>query len=94
MRRILEESEEKVRFGKKDYNLGTPLTADQITRDALDILEKEYSRIIDESMLKGNYTPPPATPKKFLLSPSQMTLAQKMGMSPYDYAKKINAPKV
>jgi hypothetical protein len=93
MKKLLEEPEqpEMVKFGKKNYNLGTPLTAAQITNEALRVLEKEYSKTIDESMLKGNYTP---TPTKFMLSPSQVALANKLGMSPADYAKKINAPKV
>jgi hypothetical protein len=94
MKRLLEEPEqpEMVKFGKKPYNLGnTLLTPASIANEALKVLEKEYSKTIDESVLKGNYTP---TPKKFLLSPSQVALANKLGMSPADYAKKINAPKV
>jgi hypothetical protein len=86
MQKLLEEPKEKIRFGKKDYNLGTPLTTDQITRDALDILEKEF----DKGMLGQAL----GKPTKLMLNPSQIAIAQKMGMSPYDYAKKINAPKV
>lgn len=83
MKRLLAEPEEPI--VKKEY-YAKPLTADQITRDALAILEKEF----DKGMLGQAL----GKPKKFLLNPSQMTIAQKMGMSPYDYAKKINAPKV
>ena len=72
MQKLLEEPEEKVRFGKKDYNLGTPLTADQITRHALGILEKEFSKSIDEGVLNT------ATPKKLLLNPTQWNLANKL----------------
>lgn len=74
MRRLLEEPEEKVRFGKKDYNLGTPLTADQITRDALDILEKEFDDTISRGMLGAALD----EPKKFFLSPTQWNLANKL----------------
>jgi hypothetical protein len=78
MKRLLEEPEQPII--KKEY-YGKPLTAAQITNEALKVLEQE----LDRGMLQ---------PKKFLLNPSQVAIAQKMGMSPADYAKKINAPKV
>jgi hypothetical protein len=78
MKRLLEEPEEPTI--KKEY-YASPLTINQITNESLKILEQE----LDRGMLR---------PKKFLLNPSQMAVAQKMGISPADYAKKINAPKV
>lgn len=84
MKKLLEEPEDAgIKLKSRSHPSNGPLTANQITQDALKILEKEF----ENGLLVGA---PPATPKKFLLNPSQMTLAQKMGMSPYDYAKKIN----
>jgi hypothetical protein len=82
MKRLLEEPEDVgVRLRSRSHPSNGPLTIDQITREALETLEKEF----DKGMLH---------PNKFLLNPSQVAIAQKMGMSPADYAKKINAPKV
>ncbi len=78
MKRLLEEPEPPI--VKKEY-YAKPLTISQITHEALETLQQE----LDREMLQ---------PKKFLLNPSQVTLANKLGMSPADYAKKINAPKV
>lgn len=80
MKKLLEEPEEKVRFGKKDYNLGTPITANQITTHALKILEKEF----ENGLLVGA---PPATPTKFMLNPSQLEMAKNLGISPIEYGK-------
>ena len=86
MKKLLEEPEEKPAW---KISKG-PLTADQITRDALKILEKEFSKTIDNGMLGAAL----GEPKKFLLNPSQVKMAQKMGVSPAEYARKINAPTV
>jgi hypothetical protein len=77
MKRLLDEPEEKVRFGKKDYNLGTPLTADQITNEALTLLGKKLSDSIDTKILEAamqKYE----VPKKLLLNPTQWNLANKL----------------
>lgn len=77
MKRLLEEPEERVRFGKKDYNLGTPLTADQTTQDALTILEKELSNSINKKVLESamqKYE----VPNKLLLNPTQWNLVNKL----------------
>jgi hypothetical protein len=77
MKRLLDEPEEKVRFGEKNYNLGTPLTIDQITNEALNILGKELSNSIDKSVLESamqKYE----VPKKLLLNPTQWNLANKL----------------
>lgn len=77
MKKLLEEPEERVRFGKKDYNLGKPLTTNQITQDALTILEKELSNSIDKKVLESamqKYE----VPKKLLLNPTQWNLANKL----------------
>lgn len=78
MKRLLEEPEEIV-SEKARWGNATPLTANDITNEALKILGKE----LEKGMLQ---------PKKFLLNPSQVAVAQKMGMTPAEYAKKINAP--
>jgi hypothetical protein len=77
MKRLLDEPEEKVRFGKKDYNLGTPLTADQITQDALTILAKGLSNSIDKRVFEAAMQKH-EVPKKFLLSSTQWDLANKL----------------
>lgn len=77
MKKLLEEPEERVRFGKKDYNLGTPLTADQITQDALTILEKELSNSINKKVLESAMQKY-AVPKKLLLNPTQWNLVNKL----------------
>ena len=74
MKRLLDEPEEKVRFGKKDYNLGKPLTVDQITNEALTLLGKELSNSID----KGVFREATATPKQMLLNPTQWNLLTKL----------------
>lgn len=77
MKKLLEEPEEKVKFGKKHYNLGTPLTADQITQDALTILGKELSNSIDKKVLESamqKYE----VPNKLLLNPTQWNLVNKL----------------
>lgn len=46
-----------------------------------------YRLAIDSAMVGT-----PRTPTKFMLNPTQMKLAQKMGMSPIDYARKTMNP--
>jgi hypothetical protein len=81
MQKLLEEPKEKETIYYPPTTKNGPLTINQITNESLKILEQE----LDRGMLR---------PKKFLLNPSQIAVAQKMGISPADYAKKINAPKV
>jgi hypothetical protein len=58
-------------FSKKEY-YGKPLTINQITNESLRLLEKQFAN------------PKPTT---FTLNSSQLKLAQKLGLSPEDYAR-------
>jgi hypothetical protein len=51
-----------------------PLTASAITNHALRVLQDEYAK----------------TPAKFMLNPSQVALANKLGISTEEYARKLN----
>jgi hypothetical protein len=77
MKKLLEEPEDAgVRLRSRPHPSNGPITIDQITKEALETLEKEF----DKEMLQ---------PKKFMLNPSQVKMAQKMGMSPAEYAVKV-----
>jgi hypothetical protein len=72
MKRLLDEPEDRgIGIYQPTKGRG-PLTADQITRDALAILEKEFNKSIDEGVLN------PARPKKLLIGPAQWNLANKL----------------
>ena len=72
MQRLLEEPEDRGIgvYPPMSKKTGKPLTANQITRDALEILEKEF----DKGMLGQTLS----EPKKFLLDATQWNLANKL----------------
>lgn len=75
MRRLLEEPQDAgIKIKSRSHPSNGPLTADQITRDALDILEKEFDDTISRGMLGAALD----EPKKFFLSPTQWNLANKL----------------
>ena len=78
MRKLLEEPEEPI--VKKEY-YGKPLTAAQITNEALRVLEKEFT---------NNSPMQTKTPTKLMLGPAQTALANKLGLTPAEYARKLN----
>ena len=81
MQRLLEEPQEPIL--KKEY-FGNPLTPTDITNAAL--------RKLSDSIDKGVLESATATPTKFMLNPTQMKLAQKLGMSPMEYFRKTMNP--
>jgi hypothetical protein len=74
MRKLLEEPQEPV--VKKEY-YGKPLTLSTIQNEALKALEQAYAK---------NHTKNPTT---FNLTPSQVAMANKLGLSPAEYANKL-----
>ena len=73
MRKLLEEPQEPV--VKKEY-YGKPLTTSAIQTEALRVLEEKFAQ---------EYT---KNPTMFKLNPSQVALANKLGISPAEYARK------
>lgn len=89
MMRLLEEPEDAgIKLKSRSHPSNSPLTPADITRHALGVLEKEFSKKIDKGVLESAT----ATPTKLMLNPTQMKLAQKLGMSPIDYAIKTMKP--
>lgn len=73
MRKLLEEPEDAgIKLKSRSHPSNGPLTAAQLTNEALMILEKEFSKSIDEGVLN------PARPKKLLIGPTQWNLANKL----------------
>lgn len=83
MRKLLEEPQEPI--VKKGF-YGKPLTASEITTHALRVLSNELSDSIDKKVLEGAMQ---KTPTKLMLNPSQVALANELGVSPIDYAVKL-----
>lgn len=75
MRKLLEEPEQPV-IKPKYY--GKPLTASVMQTEALRVLEEKFA----EEYAKN--------PTMFKLNPSQVALANKLGLSPAEYARKLN----
>ena len=86
MKRLLEEPEEPII--KKEY-FGKSITASEITTHALRVLSNELSDSIDKKVLESAMQKH-EVPKKLLLNPSQVAMANKLGISPAEYARKLN----
>ena len=78
MRRLLEEPQEPVI--KPEY-YGKPLTTSAIQTEALRVLEEKFAQEYTK-----NHTKNPTT---FKLTPSQVAMANKLGLSPAEYANKL-----
>lgn len=75
MQRLLEEPQDAgIKLKSRSHSSNGPLTADQITRDALEILEKEFDDTISRGMLGTALE----EPKKFLLNATQWNLVNKL----------------